>query len=646
MASAAPKQCPEDSVNSQECPVCMERYRDPRVLQCAHHFCKVCLEEIADRHPQGSVTCPTCRHVTPIEGDTGVTSLPRYRVVNDFIGNVKAAIDSNPTEQLADMHCDVCKATQATKICFGCNLGLCDSCNNNKHTFLDTFQDHKTFPISTHMFCDCQKKKLNLLFCKTCEQMCCPLSAIEEHSEHECHPVETEATIIREALQDVISSIRNAKEEKLTSAKIHLLLDKAKKTQSDFKLALDSIKTSMKQLETKVAKIEEEIITNLSAEIKHLEMISCDLDDYKDSKEKLEKHLTYLTEEASNQELFVRQRELPKYDPDFYKQLICKPEIELPVLGNTLNGVTDQLDKYQQELKIHYDKYIINNHDKVGAPLTNLKKLTDLNVGNKIYGLAVDSVRERLVARRKDTTAPITVYDFQGQQLQVLGKDVEGIADNCDQDIAIDTKRDLYILPMPGGDLFTMDMNGTVKDKINVAKINLHGVSYCETDCYITSSCVHHIVYVIDANTKQIVHSFSSDTKSDARPFCVHSSLYISGIEVKPAIFVCNNLINCINIFDLGGKLLKTYSKEGNGDIELNRPIGACTDPGGRIIVCDQLNYRILSIWSEGSQDKWEILVDKKTFPEGRYHVLTFDPVSRRLFVANYKTPGVMVFQG
>ena len=34
---------------SLSCPVCLERYRDPRLLTCNHSFCRVCLEDIVTR---------------------------------------------------------------------------------------------------------------------------------------------------------------------------------------------------------------------------------------------------------------------------------------------------------------------------------------------------------------------------------------------------------------------------------------------------------------------------------------------------------------------------------------------------------------------------------------------------------------------
>uniref|UniRef100_A0A8K9X2W4 RING-type domain-containing protein n=1 Tax=Oncorhynchus mykiss TaxID=8022 RepID=A0A8K9X2W4_ONCMY len=43
------------------CPVCLELFREPVILECGHHFCRVCItqcwEAKYDEHP----TCPKCR---------------------------------------------------------------------------------------------------------------------------------------------------------------------------------------------------------------------------------------------------------------------------------------------------------------------------------------------------------------------------------------------------------------------------------------------------------------------------------------------------------------------------------------------------------------------------------------------------------
>ena len=49
-------------------------------------------------------------------------------------------------------------------------------------------------------------------------------------------------------------------------------------------MTVAALKVVIKELEAKVIKVEEEINTKLTTEIKHLEMMSCDMDDYTDSR--------------------------------------------------------------------------------------------------------------------------------------------------------------------------------------------------------------------------------------------------------------------------------------------------------------------------------------------------------------------------
>ena len=44
------------------CGICLDSYRDPRLLQCFHVFCKDCLERLVVQDHQGlSLSCPNCR---------------------------------------------------------------------------------------------------------------------------------------------------------------------------------------------------------------------------------------------------------------------------------------------------------------------------------------------------------------------------------------------------------------------------------------------------------------------------------------------------------------------------------------------------------------------------------------------------------
>ena len=64
------------------CSICLETYRDPKLLQCLHVFCRKCLVKLVVRDQQGQLilTCPICRQDTPVPAN-GVAGLqPAFQI--------------------------------------------------------------------------------------------------------------------------------------------------------------------------------------------------------------------------------------------------------------------------------------------------------------------------------------------------------------------------------------------------------------------------------------------------------------------------------------------------------------------------------------------------------------------------------------
>ena len=86
----------EDQLN---CSICLDTYTDPKLLQCYHIYCKKCLVKLVVRDQQGgqlTLTCPTCRHTTPVPAN-GVAGLQPAFQINHLLEVVekhkKAAAD-------------------------------------------------------------------------------------------------------------------------------------------------------------------------------------------------------------------------------------------------------------------------------------------------------------------------------------------------------------------------------------------------------------------------------------------------------------------------------------------------------------------------------------------------------------------------
>ena len=72
------------------CPLCLETFGEPKVLPCQHVYCKApCLEGLAQRSANGTISCPECRKVTQVP-ENDVNNFPTAFHINRLIEVYKA----------------------------------------------------------------------------------------------------------------------------------------------------------------------------------------------------------------------------------------------------------------------------------------------------------------------------------------------------------------------------------------------------------------------------------------------------------------------------------------------------------------------------------------------------------------------------
>ena len=140
----------EDQLN---CSICLDTYTEPKILQCFHVFCQKCLVPLGVRDQQGqlSLTCPTCRQVTPIpaRGVAGLQSAFHIKKILEIredsprpeIENVPATperetlTDLNPVNELKASHCFVHEDMKLELYCKTCGELICLKCvtKSGKH---------------------------------------------------------------------------------------------------------------------------------------------------------------------------------------------------------------------------------------------------------------------------------------------------------------------------------------------------------------------------------------------------------------------------------------------------------------------------------------------------------------------------------
>ncbi len=153
MATGAFKKL-EDQLN---CPICLDTYTDPKLLQCFHVYCRKCLVRLVDRDQQGQliVSCPTCRQATPVPAG-GVAGLqPAFHInhlleilveAKDAPAIVEKEVEREPTVSASQAAGDAVRCSEHGKevelFCEDCGEMMCWKCavkggKHQNHDYLE-----------------------------------------------------------------------------------------------------------------------------------------------------------------------------------------------------------------------------------------------------------------------------------------------------------------------------------------------------------------------------------------------------------------------------------------------------------------------------------------------------------------------------
>ena len=180
---------PETEKANLSCSICLEQYKDPKLLPCGHTFCLLCLEKIIKQSHDGPqlglslnrlVRCPDCRseHCLPTNGASGFVT--DYTVVQDIETHAWRVKMRQKT-----LVCGVCETSGKTdSFCSECDSFLCAFCSA-AHKRMKSFSGHQVTQttmnsdIKTHrpkakpVLCQQHYTTPVSMYCATCQQLLC-----------------------------------------------------------------------------------------------------------------------------------------------------------------------------------------------------------------------------------------------------------------------------------------------------------------------------------------------------------------------------------------------------------------------------------------------------------------------------------------
>ncbi|XP_033726376.1 tripartite motif-containing protein 3-like [Pecten maximus] len=173
------------------CPICKERFKQPKILSCHHTFCFQCLQSYFMQTPEESSPCPLCRCLFfPPKGD--VSNLPTSTFMQDVVMMIERK------SPIMKKHCTVCKTTKnAGYMCVECDVQMCESCKDTHETFrkdshnLLRLDEIEAVPIisviagkKTSRKCDKHSGQILEHLCLSCNIPMCSECKTTSHSQH------------------------------------------------------------------------------------------------------------------------------------------------------------------------------------------------------------------------------------------------------------------------------------------------------------------------------------------------------------------------------------------------------------------------------------------------------------------------------
>ena len=133
--AASPKVQLEEEL---QCPVCLEQYKDPKILPCHHSFCRECLGKTPLELVEGRrdlLKCPTCRKPVQLPNG-GVSALPPSFFINNLLELHRKvqSVSPNSTRNQSNNQCPCPEHHKPLEMyCSDCDKVICSYCITHEH---------------------------------------------------------------------------------------------------------------------------------------------------------------------------------------------------------------------------------------------------------------------------------------------------------------------------------------------------------------------------------------------------------------------------------------------------------------------------------------------------------------------------------
>ena len=166
------------------CDICAQTFRDPKILECLHVYCRKCLDDqIFDPR---SIACPSCGQATLLDPSGAAGLLPAFHIHS--LLHLRDTIEKVASADSGSVRCEKCGRDPATAYCLSCWQCVCGECAE-VHRKWRELASHELVGIShvrdsvskllPHVkngappTCPAHVGRGMSIYCETCEKMVC-----------------------------------------------------------------------------------------------------------------------------------------------------------------------------------------------------------------------------------------------------------------------------------------------------------------------------------------------------------------------------------------------------------------------------------------------------------------------------------------
>ncbi|KAL9972018.1 hypothetical protein ACROYT_G018254 [Oculina patagonica] len=266
----------EKFMKELECAICLEQYKEPKVLPCLHSFCKTCLDGLLPKEGLAwRVDCPSC--MSSVEMSLA-SLIPKGEVdllpANFFLNNLSSMVALHLELERSNFGCDSCDNVDAAiNRCATCHQFLCDICTaahkrgrgTKTHRVMSLEEAREEGPIAVvrPSFCEEHKGEMLKLFCETCDEAVCRDCTIIKHRDHKC-------TFVKDSFgkeKDIVMKILSETKTKLTTVQDTLngVLEMKRSVQSHAEQTAQNVTSCFHDLKRSVQSHTEQTAQNVTS---------------------------------------------------------------------------------------------------------------------------------------------------------------------------------------------------------------------------------------------------------------------------------------------------------------------------------------------------------------------------------------------